>query len=106
MNASHKCPQCGTIVEIESCRSEARAAVNSLVVMPAIFAASGWVFMNYGHPYWGGASLIAAVIVPLLMDILTESQRLLPIRAREAEKRQTEKMLEIVRREDAQTPAP
>ncbi len=103
MNTSHKCQQCGTIVEIESSQSQALAFVYSMIVLPAVFTVGGWAFLNYGRPYWGAASLIAAVIAPPMQNILHQYQRSLPVRAFKAEQRQTEQMLEIMRREDARS---
>jgi hypothetical protein len=100
VTTSHKCPHCGNVIEIAPSHSETPSRVTTYFAMVTAFLAGGWALLYFGNTFWGGASLVAAMILPPLYDFLTRYQESYPIRAYAKLERETARLLEIARRED------
>lgn len=101
---SNKCPNCGEMLNLEFAPSGRRSLSAERFVMVACYLAGGWALLDSGHGFWGGVCLVAAVIVPVLHHFLTRFQKAIPIRAREAQERETERLLEIAGHENTKPP--
>ena len=102
MPTPHKCPHCGNLIENEPFHSRGPSGITYHLAMIAAFLSGGWALLASGHTYWGGASLVAAVIAPPLHDFLTRYQQQYSIRAGQKREQETARLLEVARRHAAE----
>ena len=76
-----------------------RSLSTERLVMSVCFVVGGWALLESRFVIWGSVCLVAALLVPVLHFVLTQYQASLPSRMCAAQKRDTERLLEIARSE-------